>query len=300
MKRIVVTVVAVALTMAALWFVLAKSDMESLRSALRAAHWPGMLLAFAITAAVQWLRAWRFSLLTFGAPALPGWRLIGISFQLNLLNYLLPFRLGEFGYPAMMHKAFRQNPLEALGVLLLARVLDLACVGAILLFTGAWLGLAGQGWAMPVMIATICAVAFVAGLYLLSARHGARALSAGTRHLRSVNAWLLAAGLSFAIWLVFGVAAAVASQSVTTGVSVAAAFLGAAAGNLAFALPVNGIAGLGPSQAAWVAAVIQTGASLEDAVAGALAVYIVTLAGALIFGAVAFAVSWRAGQTPAP
>ncbi len=300
MKRLIATGLALALTMAALWFVLAKTDVTSLGSAMRAAHWRGMLLAFAITAAVQWLRAWRFSLLTFGAPAFPGWRLIGISFQLNLLNFLLPFRLGEFGYPAMMYKAFRQNPFEALGVLLLARVLDLACVGAILLATGAWLGLAGQGWAMPVVITMICAVVFVAVLYLLSVWRGAGALFAGTKHLQSVSAWLLAAGLSFAIWLVFGAAAAVASRSVTSAIPVAAAFLGAAAANLAFALPVNGIAGLGPSQAAWVAAVTQTGASLDDAVAGALAVYIVTLAGALIFGAVAFALSWRAGKTPSP
>jgi hypothetical protein len=63
--------------------------------------------------------------------------------------------------------------------------------------------------------------------------------------------------------------------------------LGTAAGNLAFALPVNGIAGVGPPQAAWVAATTRGGVPWNDAVISALALHAVVLANAVILGAVA-------------
>lgn len=67
------------------------------------------------------------------------------------------------------------------------------------------------------------------------------------------------------------------------------ALFGASAGNLAFALPSNGIGGLGASQAAWLAAVTRAGVSWNEAVVGALALYVVTLASALLFGGIAVA-----------
>jgi hypothetical protein len=65
--------------------------------------------------------------------------------------------------------------------------------------------------------------------------------------------------------------------------------LGAAAGNVAFALPVNGVAGIGPPQAAWVAATTRAGVPWDDAVVSALALHAVVLANALVCGALAMA-----------
>jgi hypothetical protein len=63
--------------------------------------------------------------------------------------------------------------------------------------------------------------------------------------------------------------------------------LGAAAGNVAFALPINGIAGIGPPQAAWVAATTYAGVPWTDAVLSALALHTVVLTNAIVLGAAA-------------
>jgi len=73
------------------------------------------------------------------------------------------------------------------------------------------------------------------------------------------------------------------------------ALFGASAGNPAFALPINGIGGLGVSQAAWVAAVTRAGVPWNEAVVGALALYVVTLASALLFGGIAVAAGRSGG-----
>src|SRR5262249_22616831 len=90
-------------------------------------------------------------------------------------------------------------------------------------------------------------------------------------------------------WLLFGLAAVLVAQAVVDSVSPAAAMLGAAAGNLAFALPVNGIAGLGPAQAAWVLATTWAGVPRHDAVVSALALHAVVLSNSLLLGGLAFA-----------
>ena len=92
-------------------------------------------------------------------------------------------------------------------------------------------------------------------------------------------------GLSLAIWLVLGLAAILVAGAVVATVSPAAAMLGAAAGNVAFALPINGIAGIGPPQAAWVAATTWAGVPWDDAVVSALALHAVVLTNALVLGA---------------
>src|SRR5262249_25553716 len=88
-------------------------------------------------------------------------------------------------------------------------------------------------------------------------------------------------------WLAFGLAAALVAGAVVDTVSPNAALLGAAAGNLAFALPVNGIAGLGPAQAAWVWATVWAGVPQSDAVLSALALHAVALSNALLLGGLA-------------
>ena len=112
-------------------------------------------------------------------------------------------------------------------------------------------------------------------------------LCASAAALRTRPARLGAIALSFAVWFTFGALAFLTTNAVVEGVSPATVLLGASAGNLAFALPINGIAGLGPSQAAWVAALSRAGVPWADAVISSLALYAVVLAGALLFGGVA-------------
>ena len=98
---------------------------------------------------------------------------------------------------------------------------------------------------------------------------------------------LVAVVLGFAIWLLLALAAIMVAGAVTTTVPPAAAMLGASAGHVAFALPINGIAGIGPSQAAWVAATTRAGVPWDDAVISALALHAVVLTNAIVLGAVA-------------
>jgi len=276
-------------TSAALWFLLDPETVGALETSFARANATALFLAGLIGAAVQWLRAWRFAVLTRGTLALPDARLVRIAFQLNLFNFVLPFRLGEASYPVLMRRAYGQPLWDAAGVLLAARAFDFCAMAAIFLASCAWLGLvppgSGRAAALLGLALALAPVALAAGAPVIRTRMPA--LAARLQLDRRRPAALLAAyALTFAIWLVFGAVAMVAGSAVAD-MRPAVAMLGAAAGSLAFALPVNGIAGLGPAQAAWAAAVSWAGLGWPDAVASALAVYAVTLASALLFGGLA-------------
>ncbi len=298
--RVVSVVLGVAITAAVIWYLLTPEVLREFRTVAANANWPLLALATALTTIVQWLRAWRFAIMTNRNFALPGLPLVRIAFQLNFLNYALPFRLGELGYPVMMRRAYGQPVAGALGVLLLARIFDLLTVSAIFLFLAAALGL-GKTAAGGIALATLAAAVALAPVGLVFGAAAARpllknlpadgrlasAIAPSLTALGAHRAQLAAIGLSFTIWLVFGGIAALAASAVTDDVPAAAAMLGAAAGNVAFALPVNGIGGLGASQAAWALAVSHAGVPWSDAVVSALALYAVTLGGALLFGGLA-------------
>jgi len=299
--RLVSLAVGAGLAALVLWYLLTPKVLAAFGDAVRGADWPLLAAATLLSGAVQWLRAWRFSVLTYGTPALPDGRLVRIACKLNALNFLLPFRLGEFSYPILMQRTFGQSLTSAAGVLLWARVFDLLTVGAILTGTAAALGVVPDpAISATLWVAAACLAIAPAGLAVASraaapllTRRSVLALMApvsrGATAVDGRGAPLAAVVLSFVIWLVFGLLAALAANAVTDTINPAVALLGASAGNLAFALPVNGIAGLGPSQAAWAALVSTAGVPWSDAVISALAVYAVTFTGALVFGGVAVA-----------
>jgi hypothetical protein len=292
---------AIAVSAVCLWFLLTPQVLASFARVLARASPLPLLVAFVLVALVQWLRAWRFAVMMTGRLALPGAALVRIAFQLNFWNFLLPLRLGELSYPVLMHRRLGYGLLHAAGVLLIARLFDLATVGAVLLGAAAaldvWpgagraaialgalalglvpLGLAVAGLALRPYLATLPRIGDAAGR-----------LTAGFEAIGGYAAALTAVGLSLALWLLFGLAAILVAQAVVATVSPPTAMLGAAAGNVAFALPVNGIAGIGPAQAAWVWTTTRVGVPFDDAVVSALALHAVVLANALLCGAVAMA-----------
>jgi len=298
-RRAITVVLGVAITAAAIWYLVTPDILHELESVAETASWPWLALAMLVGAAVQWLRACRFQIMTTGHFALPGAPLVRIAFQLNFLNFVLPFRLGELGYPVLMRRAYGQPLLSAAGVLLLARIYDFCTVGAILAAMAAGLGLAPTSSLQAALSAAaallaIAPVAMVIGArplsrWLTSAAAAERlpaAFRAASTALAARPAQLAAIALSFGIWLVFGLLAGLAANAVAA-IPPAIALLGAAAGNLAFALPVNGIGGLGASQAAWALVVSKAGIAWTDAVISALAVYAVTFSAAILFGGAA-------------
>jgi hypothetical protein len=310
-RRVVSVAFGIAITAAAIWWLVTPEIVAELKLVGASARWEVLVLAFLTGAAVQWLRAWRFAVMTTGRPALPGGPLVRIAFHLNFLNFVLPFRLGELGYPMLMRRAYGQPMMSATGVLLLARIYDLCTVGAILAAMGAALALANVPavdallWALAAMLA-LAPIALVIGAgaihqWLASrdadARTAQGTLNGAVAALAKRPAQISAIALSYAIWLVFGLLAALAANAVTS-MHVEIAMFGAAASNLAFALPVNGIGGLGPAQAAWVAAVSLADVSWTDAVISALALYAVTFSGAILFGAAALMVPRSSREVP--
>ena len=126
MRPLLSACLALAVTAACLWFLLTPDVLNTLGRVGGAVRWLPAAIAFALVALVQWLRAWRFAVMTNGTPALPGRVLIGIAMQLNFLNFMLPFRLGELGYPMLMRHHYGHSLLRSAGVLLLARLFDLS------------------------------------------------------------------------------------------------------------------------------------------------------------------------------
>jgi hypothetical protein len=133
MRRLLPAFLALAVSAVCLWFLLTPQIVASFARVLAQASPLPLLAAFALVALVQWLRAWRFAVMMTGRLALPGAALTRIAFQLNFWNFLLPLRLGELSYPVLMNRHLGYGLLHATGVLLIARLFDLAAVGAILL-----------------------------------------------------------------------------------------------------------------------------------------------------------------------
>lgn len=299
MKRFVWAVAALGVTAICLWLLLTPDVIAALRRVVHEAQPLPILAAFVLVALVQWLRAWRFSVMTAGTLALPGLTLIRIALQLNCLNFVLPFRAGELSYPVLMRRHFGHGLLHSAGVLLLARLFDLATVTCLFFAAAAWLGLVGgAGGTLLVLAALGAGVAPLAILLLGQALrpwiarlprvgNAATKLTAGLESIADRRTGLAAVALGFGIWLGLALAAILVADAVTTGVPAAAAILGASAGHVAFALPVNGIAGVGPSQGAWVAATTKAGVPWDDAVISALALHAVVLTNALLLGALA-------------
>jgi hypothetical protein len=303
MRRVLTVLLAVLLTAATLRLLFSSVNPSVALENVLAAQWPLVAIALLLFASVQWLRAWRFSLLTTGALTLPALHYVTVAFRLNFLNFVVPFRAGELGYPIMMHRERGESYAEALSVLLVARLFDLAVVGTLVIGFAAWFGVLGSGLRpLGVGIATLVlalptAIVLLVGRGLHAALPGGRMhrlaedISVAVNRIGPPSIQLSALVLTAQSWICFGVAAAVASRAVAPDIPLLACFFSAAAGNLAFALPVNGIAGLGTSQAAWVLAATWAGVAWEPAVVSATIVYLATLASALAWGALGFAVN---------
>jgi glycosyltransferase 2 family protein len=293
-------VLALGVTAVCLWVLLTPDVINALGSIAGGARLLPILAAFGVAALVQWVRAWRFAVMTTGTPALPDFDLVRIALQLNFWNFVLPFRLGEISYPVLMRQRYGHGLLHSAGVLLLARLFDLATVASMLLGAAAALHIAGGSAGSMVLAAGAVGLGLAPFALTLLGRglrrwisqlprigNSAAKLAAGLDAVADRHAGLMAVGLGFAIWLLFGLAAILVAGAVVATVPAAAAMLGAAAGSIAFALPVNGVAGIGPAQAAWVAATTRVGVPWDDAVISALALHAVVLTNAIVLGMVA-------------
>lgn len=303
--RIRATLLAAAVTAAVIYGLLALADPAALIDSLSRAAPAPLIAAFLIVPVVQWLRAWRFSLLMSGSPRLPDRDMVRAAALLNFFNFLLPFRVGEASFPILMKRRYGMEYARAAGMLVLARLMDACAVGALLCVAAAatfdaplW------GWGRPTfitlgVIAAACLLLLPYSGEVMRSRSGSLlsrwprihrltdGLMSGGAQLRGMRGQLSAIGLTLGIWASLSVVAILAIAAVDPTVGVAAAMTASAANNLAFALPITGIAGLGPAQAAWATTLNLAGTPWDTAIASALAGYAIILSGALAVGGLA-------------
>ena len=304
-KRGGATLLALVVSGAGLWWLMSDSVVAAFTAAMQRAGIWDLAAAGALFPIIQWLRAWRFSLLVTGRVETSSWRMFAITSRLLLFNYLLPFKLGEVSFPLMVQRTFGIDFLRATGVLIVVRVMDL-CVVSTVMALGVMLladGEAHSWWQSPLLTGTgvIVSILMVVGpellgLALRTSRRLRRKIPwvdgllwlAASSH--TISQRLLALGLTLAIWLGQWSLAYFAARAITTEFGFFQIMFASGAATLAFALPVSGLAGLGPPQAAWATALHLTGSAWAPAIATALMCHGVVLTGALAIGFITFLV----------
>lgn len=296
--RIGWTLLALLVTALVLWWLLSEAVIAALLEALRRAGLGRLAIALMLVPVIQALRAWRFGLLLTGQARRPDAAMFGIAARLVLFNFILPFKLGELSFPVMMRRGFGTDYARSAGILILARLMDL-CVVASILMLGAAIVLEGAvlGWSEPVLIAGGLSALALPVLLLQAqvllrrpARHLPRLggllgrLMSGAAMVRPLPRSLLALAQSVLIWLTHSALAWFAASAVVPALPIPPVILAGAASNLAFALPIGGIAGLGPPQAAWASVLHWAGASWEVAAVTALVCHGVLLIGVVLTG----------------
>jgi Lysylphosphatidylglycerol synthase TM region len=284
-------------TVAALAWLMTRPTFGAALDLLQHARIQPLLLALALIPALQWLRALRFSVVLSGAPRPPCRTLFKLTAQLSALNLALPFKVGDFSFPLLARRALGVGAIHAATTMLWCRLCDLCVVCSLLLLYGALALLpasatAGRALMVGAAVALLLAPCGARHALGIAARGApARRLSGGfadsLRRLRDLGPQRFCLPLTLAIWLTHGWIGYLAARAVADELTFVAAGFAGAASNLAFALPITGVAGLGPPQAAWSASLQMAGASWEAGVASALMAYGCLLAGSLLTAAAA-------------
>ncbi|NJO36844.1 MAG: flippase-like domain-containing protein, partial [Rhizobiales bacterium] len=265
LRRLTSTVVGLTVSAVVLWWLLADGTGAHLIAALDEADPWLLALGALIAIAIQVMRAWRFAILATGRLAPPSSTMVSIATKLVLFNFLLPFKLGELSFPLMMKRTYGTPLGEAAGNLILTRLLDLGVVAALILVTAAWLiDPAIHGWSPPlasalgfvVLVAPLLLTERLPSLRRLTARWPrigwlAGQMSHGASMMQPLRLKLLVIALTLSIWIAHATIAWLVARAIGAGFGFLSMAMASASSNLAFALPISGVAGLGPPQAAW-------------------------------------------------
>lgn len=297
-RRLVSALAALAITLATVIVLQKGGALEAFMAALATADHLRLLLAMAIVPVIQFLRAWRFKLVLGDSAALPDRALYRIGAILATLNFLVPLRIGELSFPIMLKRELGIDFARSAGALALTRAVELLTVSSLLLgFAGFLLDeQAGFSRSLLLLGAALCLVGALilpalgqlvgGGLRRLLGRMprlsaGIQLMLAGLDLLRRPRRHLLFLTLTFAVWGCFMVSAYLSASAVAPEIGFAGAAFAYVASSLAFALPVNGIAGLGPPQAAWWGALQLLQVESEPAIVTALVSHVAFLLGSV-------------------
>ncbi len=276
---------AIAVTALCLYAILTAEMVRTLRDVLPRVDVLQLLLVLPLTIAINRVRGARFSMALGTRGPGSSRRMFHICALLVFLNFMLPFKMGEFSFPVLTKRSFDTSYATSLGVLVYSRVMDLLMVLALggLVLTLAWHKQAStlDRFSLPAAIgasATLLALpVLVTRAHDLGQRltrrprllalmerlfEGCRAVATPRRHA----AYL---GLTLAVWVLLAACGYVTMRAMGERGSPLDAVLASTAASITFAFPVNGVAGVGPMQASWAYALTLVGWKWEVAVANA-------------------------------
>ncbi len=243
------------------------------------------------------LRAARVVMVARAGPALP---VVKASLLHGAAMAILPARTGEAVLPLALARYSGIDLMRAVGLLIIVRIGDLMALGGISLMLVAALNVWGHTDGVRLLFtvagaAAVLAIAVVPEMLRLLCRWA-------PKRFRSALDRLAAAGAAFrlgsriglvastlAIWLTLALAARVAVDAAGLQIDLAHVWLACAAASLAFALPTNGIASIGPFEAAFVGVLAAAGASAEAALTAAVHLHLCALLAAGLAALVALA-----------
>lgn len=252
-------------------------------------------LTIVLSIGVGGLRALRVVMLNRSAPA---WPLIRASCLHNAANALLPAKMGDVALPIALRRYAGLGLAQGIGLLLVVRLSDLATLAGLgLILLGATnVQNLPDGWrlAMAALGTVLCLgpgavpIAVKGSRRWITKLRGEKGMqiAAAVAHLEKSSAVGLVI-LTLAVWLVLGLAAcsAVAAVGLHTGWTIT--FLACIAASFAFASPVNGVASVGPFEAAFAGVLTFGNASATQAVAAAVILHMSSLIAAALTGSVA-------------
>jgi len=266
-----------------------------------------IVLAFAGAASFLAARAWRYHLLL--PDHRPGWNhLLGITAASWGIGLLVPGPSADASFVGMARNGLDVSVARATGVSLVGRALDVVSLGAVAVLASV---LSSAHEPRGAVIAAAMAGAFGAvGLVLVLSSGPRRAVLAWASRFRRVRTWSERTDVALEALgdrrRVAGLAASTALCRVSTAVEYAALFalLGFHLGfwqvwfvlairSFLTAIPIQGIAGIGTSQAWWTSALVLEGIAAGDAVAASVTLQVLDLAVALPLSAAIVALTTR-------
>ena len=275
-RQLLGTAIALLLTGLSVWWMADSRLIEPVLVTLRQADLRILLPILPLVVILQLARAVRFVLLLDRmreGGLLATFQIAGVH---NALNFLLPFKLGEVAFPLLARRLMGVGITSGTSTLLTVRLLDIGALGALLAFSAAvavdalqpyrWLLVAGGIASLLAPLALLIAAGY--GQRRLGRLAAAGEVLAKARAHGTFGKITL---LSVVIWACHAAAAYLSFLAVNAPVPLATAIFAGASANLAFALPVQGIAALGPVQAAFAWAAVLGGMGLEASVAAAVA-----------------------------
>lgn len=253
--------------------------------------WSTLLLATGLTYLSYWVRAMRLYDY-FLVDMRGGFSLcFKLMLQHNLLNNLLPMRVGEVSFPVLMSRYFDVSTTRSLPALLWFRVMDLHLLVALALVASGSLWLSGSQAALLALLW----LPLPWLMFLLQARlvhHLARPSSSRWQGIaykmicslpQDSRAFWHAWGWTVCNWLVkLGVFAWVLQLFLDMPAS--AAWLGAITGDVTSVLPFHAVAGAGTYEAGVVSGLMPFGLSAKEALPAAVNLHLFLLASTLVGG----------------